>query len=106
MPTTIPSPIGWSADQAIRILDQTLLPEEERYLELRTLEELAEAIRSLRVRGAPLIGIAAAMGVAAALGRRQVDDTGPEALASVREACKLLGATRPTAVNLQWALDR
>ncbi|HKP50183.1 MAG TPA: hypothetical protein VJU17_09235, partial [Gemmatimonadales bacterium] len=70
MPTTIPEPIAWSANRTIRILDQTLLPEEERYLELRTLEELAEAIRSLRVRGAPLIGIAAAMGVVMAAGRQ------------------------------------
>ena len=69
MPTTIPEPIAWSTDRTIRILDQTLLPEEERYLELRTLEELAEAIRSLRVRGAPLIGIAAAMGVAMEAGK-------------------------------------
>jgi methylthioribose-1-phosphate isomerase len=106
MPDNIPSPIGWTADHAVRILDQTLLPEEEHYLELHTLEELAEAIRSLRVRGAPLIGIAAAMGVAAAQAQRQPGDAGPEALARVREACQLLGATRPTAVNLQWALDR
>src|SRR6187397_1569892 len=69
MPTTIPEPIAWSPDRTIRILDQTLLPEEERYLELRTLEELTEAIRSLRVRGAPLIGIAAAMGVAMEAGK-------------------------------------
>jgi methylthioribose-1-phosphate isomerase len=66
MPTTIPSPIDWSSDQGIRILDQTRLPEEERYLELHSVDEVAEAIKSLRVRGAPLIGIAAAMGVALA----------------------------------------
>ncbi len=110
MPPTIPEPIAWSTDRTIRILDQTLLPEEERYLELRTLEELAEAIRSLRVRGAPLIGIAAAMGVVMAAGRPAGrmggGAAGQEDLSGVREACSRLGATRPTAVNLQWALDR
>jgi methylthioribose-1-phosphate isomerase len=100
------APISWTADHAIRILDQTLLPDDERYLELRTLEEVAEAIRSLRVRGAPLIGIAAAMGLAGAVGAWESAEPGPGVLARVRAGCKLLGATRPTAVNLQWALDR
>ena len=86
MLSTIPSPIGWGADETIRILDQTLLPEEERYLELRTLEELAEAIRSLRVRGAPLIGIAAAMGVAMAAGKLGSGDAGKRGLLRIREA--------------------
>jgi methylthioribose-1-phosphate isomerase len=106
MSTTIPSPINWTADHAVRILDQTLLPEEERYVELRTVEELAEAIRSLRVRGAPLIGIAAAMGVAGAANQPRSAGGAPEKLQRVREACELLAATRPTAVNLKWALDR
>src|SRR5436190_12755359 len=60
---TIPTPIAWTKDFGVRILDQTLLPEQERYLELHSVEEVAEAIRMLRVRGAPLIGIAAAMRV-------------------------------------------
>ena len=98
MPLSIPSPVDWVAHHGLRILDQTRLPEEEHYLELHTLEEIAEAIRSLRVRGAPLIGIVAAMGVAMVAG--QAD------LTRVRDACKLLGATRPTAVNLHWALKR
>jgi methylthioribose-1-phosphate isomerase len=106
MPGTIPTPIAWTSNHGVRILDQTLLPDEERYLDLDTVEELAEAIRSLRVRGAPLIGIAAAMGVAAAAERLGSGPVGQEGLRRVREACKLLGATRPTAVNLQWALDR
>ena len=103
---TIPSPIAWTSTHGVRILDQTLLPDEERYLDLKTVEELAEAIRSLRVRGAPLIGIAAAMGVAAAAGQLESGAAGQDGLRRVREACKLLGATRPTAVNLHWALDR
>jgi methylthioribose-1-phosphate isomerase len=105
MTVSIPSPIDWTPDHRIRILDQTRLPEEEVYLDLRSVEEVGEAIRSLRVRGAPLIGIAAAMGVAVAAGPL------PRLPASVlltriREACRLLGATRPTAVNLHWALKR
>ena len=97
---TIPDPIGWGEGGAVRILDQTLLPGEERYPELRSVEAVAEAIRVLRVRGAPLIGIAAAMGVTLA-GRG-----GAPSLDEVRAAASLLRATRPTAVNLGWALDR
>jgi methylthioribose-1-phosphate isomerase len=106
MPPLFPSPISWTADGGIRILDQTLLPEEERYLDLHTIEQVAEAIRALRVRGAPLIGIAAAMAVAMEAGKQGSEDAGNDGLAWVRGACQLLGATRPTAVNLQWALDR
>ncbi len=105
MSLSIPSPISWS-DQGIRILDQTRLPEEELYLELHTVEEVAEAIKSLRVRGAPLIGIAAAMGLTLAAGRRGSVEVGKEEMQRVHEACGILGATRPTAVNLHWALER
>jgi methylthioribose-1-phosphate isomerase len=108
MPVSIPSPIGWTPDHRIRILDQTRLPQEEVYLDLGSVEEVAEAIRSLRVRGAPLIGIAAAMGVAVAAGQRGSGAAGKSVspLTRVREASGLLGATRPTAVNLHWALRR
>jgi methylthioribose-1-phosphate isomerase len=108
----IPSPIAWTSDHGIRILDQTRLPEEERYVELRTIDDVAEAIRTLRVRGAPLIGIAAAMGLAAgqrgsgAAGKREGGNAGQEELRRIRDACEQLAATRPTAVNLRWALDR
>ncbi len=97
---TIPTPIAWTPDRAVRILDQTLLPGEERYLDLDTVDAVGEAIRTLRVRGAPLIGIAAAMGVTLALRR------GVASLEAVCAASALLGATRPTAVNLHWALGR
>ncbi len=97
---TIPQPIAWTPDFAVRILDQTLLPDTETYLTLETVDALAEAIRTLRVRGAPLIGIAAAMGVTLALRRGAAT---PE---TVCAASATLGATRPTAVNLRWALDR
>ena len=96
----IPHPIDWTAEGAVRILDQTLLPDAERYLDLDTVDAVAEAIRTLRVRGAPLIGIAAAMGLTLAIRR------GPGSPEAVCAASRLLGATRPTAVNLHWALAR
>jgi methylthioribose-1-phosphate isomerase len=96
----IPHPIDWTAEGAIRILDQTLLPDAERYLDLDTVDAVAEGIRTLRVRGAPLIGIAAAMGVTLAVRR------GPASLDAVCAASKALAGTRPTAVNLHWALAR
>jgi methylthioribose-1-phosphate isomerase len=97
---TIPQPIAWTPDFAVRILDQTLLPDAETYLTLDTVDAVAEAIRTLRVRGAPLIGIAAAMGLTLALRR------GAATLETVCAASAALGATRPTAVNLRWALAR
>ena len=102
---SIPTPIAWTSGNGIRLLDQTLLPQEERYLELRDVPAIAEAIRSLRVRGAPLIGIAAAMGVAVAAGRHG----GGAGRSVLREFARRLlcsAATRPTAVNLHWALRR
>jgi methylthioribose-1-phosphate isomerase len=84
---------------ALRVLDQTVLPWQERELVLQSAEEVAEAIRRLSVRGAPLIGVAAAYGVALELSA----DPGPE---SLERACKLLKAARPTAVNLFKTVDR
>ena len=98
MPICLPTPIAWTPSHGVRVLDQTLLPTEEAYRDLETVEAVAEAIRTLRVRGAPLIGIAAAMGVVVGAGKRQLD--------AVRRACEVLESTRPTAVNLHWALDR
>lgn len=85
--------------QQVRILDQTRLPLRWHYLNLQTLEEMAHAIRSMQVRGAPLIGASAAYGVALAMQA----DSGDAAL---EHAIQLLAATRPTAVNLHWALQR
>ena len=98
------TPIAWGPSQTVRILDQTALPADERYLDIHSAEEMAEAIRSLRVRGAPLIGIAAAMGVA--LAAADAAAGGGDALARARAAGRVLGAARPTAVNLHWALAR
>jgi methylthioribose-1-phosphate isomerase len=83
----------------ITILDQTALPFRTVTAHLATLEAVAEAIRSMQVRGAPLIGATAAFGVAIAMGAQPT-------LPALDEAVALLGQTRPTAVNLQWALDR
>ena len=99
-------PISWGPDRTVRILDQTLLPVEERYLDLATVAGMAEAIRALRVRGAPLIGISAAMGVTLAIRGHEGRGRGGEDLAAALEACDTLHATRPTAVNLFWALNR
>ncbi len=96
---SIPSPIAWTPDGGVRILDQTLLPTEERHIDVPSVDAMAEAIRSLRVRGAPLIGIAAAMGVT-------LETRHSNTLDAVCSAAARLAATRPTAVNLHWALDR
>jgi methylthioribose-1-phosphate isomerase len=96
----VPRPIDWTPRRTVRILDQTLLPDTERYLDLDTVDAVAEAISTLRVRGAPLIGIAAAMGLTL------VAREGPATLEAVCAASRTLGATRPTAVNLRWALER
>ncbi len=88
-------PIAWRGD-CLRILDQTRLPAEVRYIDARDAAEVADAIRRLAVRGAPLIGIAAAY--ALVLTARNGGD--------VSAAAAALAATRPTAVNLRWAIDR
>lgn len=98
---TVPAPLAWISG-SIRILDQTMLPLEERYVHLTSLEEVARAIETLAVRGAPLIGIAAAYGVALAVARRGRGDAGRV----ISEAVSRLQRTRPTAVNLQRALTR
>lgn len=90
--------VGWSPDGALRILDQRQLPGALVVLDLRTADEVADAIRSLAVRGAPAIGVAAAIGLAAA--------TRGQSLPAIEQAAETLRATRPTAVNLGWALDR
>ena len=90
--------VGWSTDGALRILDQRRLPDAVVMLDLRTLEEVADAIRTLAVRGAPAIGVAAAIGLAVV--------TRLGTLGEIESAGTVLRATRPTAVNLGWALDR
>ncbi|MCK9861751.1 S-methyl-5-thioribose-1-phosphate isomerase [Paenibacillus sp. ATY16] len=90
-------------DDKLDLLDQRLLPEEIVYLPLVTQEDVWEAIRHLKVRGAPAIGISAAYGVV--LGSRDAGSA-EDWLADVRKAAQYLATSRPTAVNLFWALDR
>jgi methylthioribose-1-phosphate isomerase len=91
--------------QGVALIDQRLLPLKEEYKICRSYQEVAEAIRSMVVRGAPAIGVAAAMGIA--LGVRQSRAQEPEALrAEFNQICDTLAATRPTAVNLFWAIGR
>jgi methylthioribose-1-phosphate isomerase len=96
--------IEW-IDNEIRLIDQTLLPEKLVYLNINNIEVLAEAIRSLRIRGAPAIGIAAAMGVVLAARNFKGEDTN-DLVREIDKSIEFLGATRPTAVNLFWALNR
>ena len=95
--------IDW-VDGKIHIIDQTLLPREEDFLSRETVEEVAEAISSLRVRGAPALGVAGGLGVALAARRAREDgeDVGEE----ISRAASLLASTRPTAVNLRWGIER
>lgn len=88
-----------AANDHVSILDQTLLPHEEVWITLATLSDAASAISEMRVRGAPLIGVVAAYGVALAM-REDASDR------SLARAARALVATRPTAINLSWAVDR
>ena len=85
--------------RAVEIIDQTALPHDYRTIRLFTLDDAAHAIRSMQVRGAPLIGVTAAYGVALALSHKPDD-------ANLAHAIETLDKTRPTAVNLHWALAR
>jgi methylthioribose-1-phosphate isomerase len=97
--------IAWAQDGAIRLIDQTRLPLEEAYVECRSVDEVARAIRTMQVRGAPAIGIAAAMGLA--MGARTIQaSTFPAFYAALEGLGAQLLRTRPTAVNLAWAVRR
>jgi methylthioribose-1-phosphate isomerase len=90
---------------AVRLLDQSRLPETVAFLDCRDVEAVASAIRDLKVRGAPAIGVTAAMGVA--LGAQVISATDYEPFAKeLVGVCQRLAATRPTAVNLFWAIER
>ena len=96
--------IEWTAE-GVRLIDQRKLPRQEEYCVCRTHGEVAEAIRTMVVRGAPAIGVAAAMGIA--LGVRQSQAASVSALRQeVARMCDEMAATRPTAVNLFWAIGR
>jgi len=97
--------VDWSPAGAVRLIDQTRLPGEEVYIECRTIEEVAEAIRTMKVRGAPAIGVTAAMGLA--LGGQTIQAETFKGFSQALEGmAALLSRTRPTAVNLAWGLRR
>jgi methylthioribose-1-phosphate isomerase len=96
--------IEWRGDR-VRILDQRRLPQEVRYLDCRDAFLVAQAIRNMAIRGAPVIGVAAAMGIA--LAAKKTLTTRPETFRKhLEEVCHEMRQTRPTAVNLFWAVDR
>src|SRR3990172_3973937 len=96
--------IAWEPG-AVVMIDQRKLPGEEVYVRCKTANDVARAIRTMVIRGAPAIGVAAAMGLA--LGVRRSRAKGTKALAvEFNKTCDMMAATRPTAVNLFWAIAR
>ena len=96
--------LEWT-DEGVVFIDQTKLPTEEIFVTCKNYEEVADAIRTMIVRGAPAIGVAAAMGVA--IGARDLSDASLDEFRSgFDEVCRVIGGTRPTAVNLFWAIRR
>src|ERR1700726_1393798 len=96
--------LAWT-DQGVRFIDQTKLPMEETYVPCQTHEQVAEVIRTMVVRGAPAIGVAAAMGIALAVKNSHAETVG-DLKRDFNQACDVIGKTRPTAVNLFWAIGR
>ncbi len=96
--------IEWTED-GVRMIDQTRLPAEEVYLTCRDYQEVAEAIRSMVIRGAPAIGVAAAMGIALGV-KRSAAKSLRDLRAEFETVCETISKTRPTAVNLFWAVKR
>lgn len=94
----------WYDDGRVWLLDQTLLPTEEKIVEITTVEQMWDAIKRLCVRGAPAIGVAAGYGVW--IGARNAASNGNNVRDAALAACDHLATSRPTAVNLFWALDR
>jgi methylthioribose-1-phosphate isomerase len=96
--------IEWK-DDAVVMIDQRKLPAAEVYISCRTAQDVARAIKAMAIRGAPAIGVAAAMGIG--LGMRRSKATGTKQFATeFQKTCDLMAATRPTAVNLFWAIER
>lgn len=97
-------PVKWT-DEGVNMLDQRLLPTEEKWLLLKSFTEVADGIRDMVVRGAPAIGVSAAYGIA--LGAKNFVGTNVDDLAEELDyICDVMSKTRPTAVNLFWAIDR
>ena len=96
--------IAWDGETVVMI-DQRRLPQEETYLRCRDQHEVAAAIRDMAIRGAPAIGVAAAMGIVLGM-QRQASDAAGDRAATFEAIARELAATRPTAVNLSWAIAR
>ncbi len=96
--------LEWT-DQGVRFLDQTKLPTEETYVTCTTYQQVADVIRNMVVRGAPAIGVAAAMGIALGVKKSKAETVG-DLKKEFDQICKTIGETRPTAVNLFWAIRR
>jgi len=96
--------LEWT-DQGVRFIDQTKLPTEETYVNCTTHQQVADVIVTMVVRGAPAIGVAAAMGIALAVKNSKAESVG-DLKRDFDEACDVIGKTRPTAVNLFWAIRR
>jgi methylthioribose-1-phosphate isomerase len=96
--------LEWT-DQGVRFIDQTKLPMEETYVLCKTHEQVADVIRNMVVRGAPAIGVAAAMGIALGVKNSTAETVG-ELKRDLDQICDVIGKTRPTAVNLFWAIRR
>ncbi len=96
--------IEWKDDK-VRMIDQRLLPDQEVYHDYSTSKEVAQAIKEMVIRGAPAIGVAAAMGIAVGM-RSYEAATMDDFSGEFNEACEMIGQTRPTAVNLFWAIKR
>ena len=96
--------LEWT-DQGVRFIDQTKLPMEEVYVTCKTHEQVADVIRNMVVRGAPAIGVAAAMGIALGVNHSKAESS-DELKRDLDQICDLIGQTRPTAVNLFWAIRR
>src|SRR6202050_417318 len=96
--------LEWT-DNGVRFIDQTKLPTEETYVTCETHEQVADVIRTMVVRGAPAIGVAAAMGIALGV-KNSKAETVADLKRELDQICDIIGKTRPTAVNLFWAIRR
>ena len=96
--------LEWT-DQGVRFIDQTKLPTEEIYVNCTTYQQVADVIRNMVVRGAPAIGVSAAMGIALGVKNSKAENVG-DLKRDFDQICDVIGKTRPTAVNLFWAIKR
>jgi methylthioribose-1-phosphate isomerase len=96
--------LEWT-DSGVRFIDQTKLPTEETYVVCKTHDQVADVIRNMVVRGAPAIGVATAMGIALAI-KNSKAESGADLKRDFDQACEVIAKTRPTAVNLFWAIKR